>query len=166
MVLGGIAGCSNGGVTIGGPLSRESGEGVFCAPVEEGGSLTFGYQSLKNSGTDAVEITEVSLAEPSNLRLVAAYVTPLSDHQLVGVWAGYPPPTSEMLPAARRNWDDRVDAEGASIEAGEELGLVPIVELGGRSGSAAGIQIDYRVRDSRYRYTTTIRIELRIRCGA
>jgi hypothetical protein len=58
--------------------------------------LSDGFDSIENPGDAPATIQAVSLVDPHDLRLVAAYIIPISGHFLYGMLDGYPAPPPEL----------------------------------------------------------------------
>jgi hypothetical protein len=80
-----LAACGTSGIGGSGPLKDGGDPATECAPVPAGGVLSDGFEALRNTGTSAAVIQKVALADPHGLRILAAYVVPVTDDTLYGV---------------------------------------------------------------------------------
>lgn len=139
-----LAGCSSGVIFNSGPLGGQGSTGINCAPVDgRGGVLSYGFIEFANSSASPVVITKVSLADPRGLRMLAAYVVPITGDTLYGLLQGYPP--AKHLPSGVQ-WPERQRADGAIIEhsRGQDVtNLVAVLKPTRNPGWARGINIYY-----------------------
>jgi hypothetical protein len=153
-----LAGCGSSGSVPAlntGPLGGGGEAGELCNPVYRGESLTNGFTALSNSSTSPVVIERVALARPRQLRLLAAYIVPITGHYLLGDWAGFPPPAGKLDPGVQ--WAQRRPAGGARIAPGqphEVVNLVVILKPESAIGSASGIDVYYTAAGTRYHLRT------------
>jgi hypothetical protein len=149
-----LAGCSSSGLATDGPLNDKGTPGDLCSPVPRGGVLSDGFEALTNTSKAAVIVRNVSLADPHGLRIVAAYIVPITGHDLYGVRSGFPPAAhldSGIL------WSKRQRASGARIppsDAGHVVNLVVVVKPANSGGTAKGIDVDYAASGQQYRMRT------------
>jgi hypothetical protein len=162
-VLGILAtGCGPGPALNSGPLGDGGQPGALCNPVRSTAeSLTNGFTALSNSSQSTVTIDRVGLENPHRLQLLAAYIVPITGHNLVGDWAGFPPSSSELSSGVQ--WSQRRPAEGAHIppnKANQVVNLVVVLRPESTSGSAKGINVYYSAGDTRYHLLTgtTLRV--------
>ena len=152
------AGCTA-TVVSGGPLSGGSEQGTECGPVPHGGVLSYGGTALEYSGTGPADVTSVTLASPHDLRLLAAWVLPVTgEASLYGVRAGWPP--APGLPAGT-GWAQRQPADGARIPgpaSTRTVSLLLVVKPSGTVGTAAGILVSYRAGGQDYQFQTQIQL--------
>ncbi len=86
-----LAGCST-ALKTNGPFGQSdtTSTGSQCFPVHRNGVGTFALLSFGNSGGQA-RIDRVTLAGSHHLRVLAAWVVPITGTDLLGVFDGYPP---------------------------------------------------------------------------
>jgi hypothetical protein len=139
-----LAGCSSGVIFNSGPLGGQGSTGINCASVNgRGGVLSYGFIEFANSSASPVVITKVTLADPRGLRMLAAYVVPITGDTLYGLLQGYPP--ARHL-AAGVQWSERQRADGAVIKhsRGQDVtNLVAVLKPTRNPGWARGINIYY-----------------------
>jgi hypothetical protein len=144
-----LSGCHATMITSG-MLSGGSGKGTECSPAPRGGVLTDGFTALEYSGTGPAVILSVTLASPRNLRLLGAWVVPVTGHVLYGVRSGWPPA-----------WARRTAADGDQIpaSAGTQVSsLLLVVQPGAGTGTAAGVRVSYRTDGQVRQFQTQIRL--------
>jgi hypothetical protein len=141
-----------------GPLGEAGSQGTLCSPVAKGQVLSDGFDPLMNSAQAPATIEAVSLADPHHLRLLTAYVVPITGGFLYGVHAGFPPAPG-LDPGVL--WSERQPAVGASIpHSGPNhlANLLLVVKPTASSGSAAGVLIAYRVAGQLYQFQSQIKL--------
>jgi hypothetical protein len=147
-VAGCLAGCSSDITFNSGPLGGQGSTGINCGIVYgRGGVLSYGFIEFANSSTSPVVITKVSLADPRGLRMLAAYVVPITGDDLYGLLPGYPP--AKHLSAGVQ-WSERQRADGATIKhsRGQDVvNLVAVLKPTRNPGWARGIKIYYHSSD-------------------
>jgi len=135
-----LTGCGA-GVPTDGPFGNGGTPSAECAPVPRGGVLSFGFEALENHGSAAAQITNVTLAEPHHgLTVLAAYVIPVTGHDLYGVRDGYPQ-ANQMPPG--EDWPHRQPAVGAYVAAMKVANLLLVLRPANAGGTAAGIDVSY-----------------------
>jgi hypothetical protein len=152
-----LAGCSA-ALNGPGPLSAGDTSGQECGPVARGQVLSDGFEALQNSGTKPAIITAVSLANPHDLKLVTAWVIPITGTDLYGVRAGYPP-AAGLDPGVE--WSRRELAAGASIPrlVGQQVvNLLLVLKPAASTGTASGVRISYRAGGRDYQFQTKIKL--------
>lgn len=96
-----------------------------------------------------MHIDKVSLADSSGLRLLAAYVVPITGTDLYGLLQGYPP--GKSLPRGIQ-WQERQRADGATIRPTprhQDNNLIAILKTTKNPGWARGINIYYHSSDGK-----------------
>lgn len=143
-----LAGCSSDVIFNAGPLGGVGSTGINCAPVlGRGGVLSYGSIAFSNASTSPVHIDKVSLAEPRGLRMLAAYVVPITGTLLYGLLQGYPP--EKRLPPGIQ-WSERQPADGATIKhsrSQDSYNLIAVLKPTRNPGWARGINIYYHSSD-------------------
>jgi DNA-binding beta-propeller fold protein YncE len=107
-----LAGCSTGPGGPG-PLGDGGTQGTLCSQVAKGQVLSDGFDALRNTGDAPATIDSVSLANPHGLRLLTAYIIPITGRSLYGVRSGFPP-AAALDPGVL--WSRRHLAAGATIQ--------------------------------------------------
>jgi hypothetical protein len=154
-----LAGCSA-AVATDGPLTDNGTPGEECSPVPRGGVLSDGFEVLTNTAGPSVTVTHVGLASPHHLRVLAAYIVPVTGHDLYGVRSGFPPAAS--LPPGVL-WSQRQRASGARIPRttrGHVVNLVVVIKPSASGGRAKGIEVDYTASGQRYSMTTATSLQI------
>ncbi|MDT7571078.1 MAG: hypothetical protein QOE05_1252 [Actinomycetota bacterium] len=145
-----------------GPLGKPGDKGTLCVPADAAGRATDGFNALHNKDTRAVTISAVELAASRNLQVTAAYIVPVANSTLLGVFGGvYPNPQTPPQPG----WERRVPAVGASVpQAGQgpDSNLVLEMKLvdSAVAGSAAGLRLRYRVEGKSFRWSSPVAIRI------
>jgi hypothetical protein len=112
--------------------------------------LSDGFTALQYSGTGPAAILSVTLASPRNLRLLGAWVVPVTGHVLYGVRSGWPPAWARRTPAD----GDRIPASpGTQVSS-----LLLAVQPGAGTGTAAGVRVSYRAAGQDRWFQTQIRL--------
>ena len=153
-----LAACSSAPAVNTGPFGGGGDSSSLCVPVGRGGVLSYGLNAFTNTGGTA-RIERVALTDPHDLRIVAAYVVPVTGNTLYGVLSGYPP--ARGLPADVQ-WDRRQRANGAAIphSRGIQYNLVLVLKPAGTKGTARSVDVFYRAAGQGYHLQTTTRIEV------
>ena len=142
-----LAGCSSGIIFNSGPLGGQDGTGITCAPtVGWRGVVTYG-SIFANSSASHVFIDKVSLADPRGLRMLAAYVVPVTGDSIIGFVQGYP--SGKLLPSDEP-WSQRQRADGAIVKhsRGQAVtSLLAVFKPTRNPGWARGINIYYHSSD-------------------
>ena len=133
--------------------------GTECLPVHPGGVVSFGFEPLVNRGT-AVTVTKVDLADPRGLRVLQAWIVPITGNDLYGVLDGYPP--AAHIPSGV-HWEQRQRADGAIIphtHGRHVANLVLVLRPLKKAASAAGVNVYYKESGKSYHLQTHIGIVL------
>ncbi len=156
-----LAGCDSGNAVNTGPFGNGGVWGEECVPVPRGAVLSYGGDEFRNSGGAIATISKVALANPRGIRMLAAYVVPVTGHFLYGVWPGYPP-TAHMQAGVR--WSQRQQADGATVPPSRDghdvTNLVLVLKPTAKTGWARGIDVWYRESGQHYHLRTATRIRL------
>ena len=123
-----------------------------------GGVLSYGLDAFTNTrGTAAIE--RVALTDPHGLRLLGAYVVPVTGNTLYGVLSGYPPARDLR---AGVQWARRQRANGAVIRHshGTQYNLVLVLKPAGTKGTARSVDVFYRSAGQEYHLQTTTSIKV------
>jgi hypothetical protein len=164
-----LAGCGSSERNLNGPFgdSATSPIGAQCfMPEPKGAVATLGMLSFSNKG-DRARIDKVTLVGARNLQTVAEWVVPITGHNLLGVFYGYPPYGSKrkgfaLAPGVQ--WAERQHADGATIghmPFPEAINLVLVLKVtGGVEGTAKTVYLDYESGGTKYRLNFQVAIEL------
>ena len=160
-----LAGCSSGPAMNTGPFGNGGTPGEECVEVPAGKVLSYGFEAFSNSGPPAT-IERAGLADPHGLRVLAAYVVPVTGTDLYGVWFGYPP--MAHVPAGVR-WAQRQRAGGANVphSRGRDVtNVLLVIKPIARTGSARGVDVYYRSGGQHYhlRTATRLRVQVAVPC--
>ncbi|WP_157497244.1 hypothetical protein [Leifsonia sp. Leaf264] len=118
-------------------------------------SMVVGETIAAPDGVEATVI-DVTLVDPSNLKLTEASIAPIIDQS--GIGASAYPPTEEA-------WTLRRDATGATLPEDTTSNLLLVLErTGDTSGTASSVQIRYTVGGTEYVEHGTTSIELAEAC--
>jgi hypothetical protein len=159
------AGCGS-GPRIDGPLGRSaSRSGSQCFWTSRNGVGTFGLLSFGNSG-GPVRLDKVTLAGAHQLRIVAAWVVPITGTDLLGVFNGYPPNGDKgsappLSPGVQ--WRHRQRVAGAvipHIRGRDAMNLVLVLKPSGRQGTVRSEYIYYHSASTRYLLNPGVGIQL------
>jgi hypothetical protein len=138
-----LSGCSSGVTFNSGPLGGQGSSGISCASTNgPGGVVSYGIE-FANSSASPVVIDKVSLADPRALRMLAAYVVPVTGDSIIGIVQGHPP--GKLMPSDE-HWSQRQRADGARIKhsRGQDvINLIAVLKPTRNPGWARGINIYY-----------------------
>jgi len=149
-----IACSSSSAPTTGGPF-RGKGSTIpetVCDWTTPGGVVYDGFDAFQNAGGTAT-ISRAALAQPRELRLVAAWVVPIAGTPLVGVGQGYPSASGLATTAPGTQWQRRQRVPGAVVghTPGHDLyNLVLVVKPSGTVGTANAINLYYQTGGTHY----------------
>jgi len=164
-----LAAACSGAATPGadGPFGASAvGVGGQCFPTPRGDVGTFADLSFGNSGAPA-RITRVTLADARHLRLVAAWIVPVTGTDLWGVFDGYPPhglagpDGNPGVPG--EHWDQRQRAGGALVphlRGQDQENLVLVLKPTATEGSAETEYVYYTSAGRRYVLDLGVSVEL------
>jgi hypothetical protein len=149
------------GTLASGPLGPPGNRDTLCLPVPLGGADTDGFQSFTNGSHDVLVIDRVYLASARNLRLVGAYIVPVTGPNLTGTWGTFPPP-AEQLPRSVQ-WAKRQRPADARVLPGEEVNVVAgLAPTSRATGSTAGIAVLYHDGSTKYALRSNIRVQVKV----
>lgn len=162
-----LAGCST-GLKTDGPFGRSSTSRIAtqCFPVRHNGVGTFGGLSFGNNGGPA-RIDKVTLVNARHLRIVAAWVVPVTGDDLLGVFDGFPPDGTGGFPGPPPegvHWAERQRAEGATIPhmpGQSTINLVLVLKPSGRQGTASTEDVYYQSGGTHYLLDLAVAIQVR-----
>jgi hypothetical protein len=144
-----------------GPFGPRGTPGAECAPVPRGGVLSFGFEGFRNQGGQVATISKITLNAPHRLRLIDAWVIPVTGDDLYGVLSGYPP-VKRMQPGVQ--WAERQRASGATVEPGNgppdhvSTNILAVLKPVHQTGWAQGLNVYYHVGDTQYVFHTATKI--------
>jgi hypothetical protein len=151
-----LAGCSSTGPKTDGPFGRSAyGLGTQCFPVPRNDVGTLAALTFGNNGGPA-RISRVTLVGSRHLRIVEAWVVPIKGHDLLGIFAGYPPSGIDGKagpPAPGVQWAHRQRIYGAivpHIPSKETINLVLVLKPSGRKGTAKSERVYYHSGGTNY----------------
>jgi hypothetical protein len=131
---------------------------ICAARVPKGGVLSDGFEVLKNTSSSEVVVQKVTLVDAHALRIVAAYVVPITGYDLYGARDGYPP-APHLDPGVL--WSKRQVAAGAHIphsQGHHVSNLVVVLQPGVSGGTARAVAVYYQVSGQQYVMRTSTRI--------
>ncbi len=127
--------------------------GMICAHTRPGGTAYSGFEGFPNRDGKAI-IDKVVLAHARHLRLVAAWVLPISNsREGVGVGGGYPTASSVASDAPGTRWDLRQPIRGAVVRhthGQESINLVIVAKPSGKVGTSTAVDLYYEAAGTRY----------------
>lgn len=143
-----------------GPFGPRGTPGSECAPVPRGGVLSFGFEAFRNQGHQAATISKITLNTPHSLRLIDAWVIPITGDDLYGVLSGYPP-VKHIQPGVQ--WAERQRASGATVAPGSGpsnrmTNVLAVLKPVHQTGWAQGLNVYYHVGGTQYLFRTTTKI--------
>jgi hypothetical protein len=158
-----LAGCAGavGNENNKGPFGNGGDPGELCTVATPGGVASYGTEEFSNSGPATAVIQKVSLSDPHNLRMLAAYVVPITGNDLYGIWRGFPSAIAEHQPGVQ--WSERQWADGARVSHSRGhvvTNLVIVLKPVGKTGTAKGIEVHYRESSQQYVLRTSEGIEI------
>jgi hypothetical protein len=165
LLVGGVllAGCTSGASSAAvntGPFGNGGTYGEECIPVPRGGVVSYGFDEFSNSGDATATVNKVALANSRGIRMLAAYVVPITGNELYGVLFGYPP--AAHIPQGVQ-WPQRQRADGATIPRSrghDVINLVLVLQPTAKAGWSRGIDVYYRESGQQYHLLTATRIRL------
>jgi hypothetical protein len=165
-----LAGCGSGLNTTDGPFGRSAthaGDFGECLGLPRGSVATFGATSFSNSGAGQEKIEKVTLVGPHDLRLLTAWVVPVTGTTLIGDFGGYPPNGMKgysfpSLPPGWQ-WEQRQRADGAVIPhtpGHDAINLLLVVKASGAEGTMKDVYVYYESGSTHYRLDLSFFIQL------
>lgn len=149
-----LAACSSGKLSTNGPFgSTIQSSGGYCLPVARPGEVAYdGTEEFPNTGGRAT-IDKVKLVHPRHLRLIAAWVLPISDpSQRIGLGAGYPTASRLKAHSAAR-WDLRQRIPGAVVQhtpGQQTIELLIVAKPLAKFGSSTAVDLYYESAGTHY----------------
>jgi hypothetical protein len=158
-----LTACSR-GVSLDGPLGPPGSGVTVCVSVKPGHLVTDGVDVVTNKGNQTLVIESLSLRSPRKMRMTGALIVPLHGGGGIGLWAGFPPPTRQLLRSTTDvEWAKRRPPRGVRVLPGHEIGLaVGVTPTTTQQGSAAGTRVRYEVSGRQYELDTVTRIILKV----
>ena len=159
-----LAGCGGNAVNTG-PFGNGGGQTGECASVPSGGVLSYGFVEFPNQGSSTAVITKIALDDAHGIQMVAAYILPITGHDLYGLYSGYPP-AAHLLPGVQ--WARRQRADGARIPPRSKADLVNnillVLKRTAAKGTARGVDVYYTEAGRQYHLRTNSTITLTKSC--
>jgi len=149
------AACTSSGPATDGPFgSTIQSSGGFCVPVARPGEVGYdAYEEFPNTGGRAT-IDKVRLMHPRHLRLVAAWVLPISDPgQRIGLGAGYPTASRIHADVPGARWDLRRRIPGAVVQhtpGQQTIELLIVAKPLGKFGTSTAVDLYYESAGTHY----------------
>ncbi len=163
-----LAGCGNAINT--GPFGNGGGQTGECMSVPLGGVLSYGFVEFPNQGSATAVITKIALADAHGIRMLAAYIIPITGHDLYGVYSGYPP-VADLPPGVQ--WARRQQADGARIpplpprsKPNIVSNILLVLRRTAAKGTARGVDVYYTESGQQYHLRTNSTITLVKSCGS
>jgi hypothetical protein len=157
-----ISGCTNNGQVF--DLGQTP--GMDCIPGEKADSRIFGDTYLMHEGDREITITDISLVGADNMVLTDAVLVRLGPDEPVVGFGDWPLVHDDdySLP---QEWDNRIKAEGAIINPGEEWNLVFILTADDPdTSSTEAVKIQYKdARGKKYTQQTISHYYIAKNCG-
>jgi hypothetical protein len=130
--------------------------GTVCVPVKPGQVVADGINAINNRESATAVIDRVGLVSPQRLRILAAYVVPITGHVLYGAQPGDPP-----IPGAPPGfqWGERQQAEGARVphtSGYHVMSLLLVLSTHGSRSTDKGVDVWYHVGGQHYHLRTGV----------
>ncbi len=141
-----------------GPLGKGGTSGGICQPVRPGQVVSWGQTDLFNTGSSDAIIESVSLVQPQHVRLIAAYVVPITGLLDYGDWNG---PPQRVPHLAGVQWARHTRARGAHVPPRHGLphaDLVAVLKPTARVAKALALRVRYREAGTQYVMQTNFRL--------
>jgi hypothetical protein len=159
-----LAACGSSGPSPHGPLGPLGNSTTTCTPLRPGEAMTDGYLSVTNNSKGTLTIERVALASPRNLRLLGAYIVPVTGN-VVGDFDGWPPPPGKLLPGVK--WAERHRPAGARVRPGEMIDpVVGLAITAGHTKASDNGQLIYYRDASGNQYVLHTNIQVQLQSGA
>jgi hypothetical protein len=152
------AACTSSGPATDGPFgSTIKSSGGLCLPVARPGEVAYdGFEEFPNTGGTAT-ISKVKLVHPRHLRLVAAWVLPLSNSgqriERIGLGAGFPTASRIHAFAPDARWDLRQRIPGAVVRhtpGQQTIELLIVAKPLGKFGTSTAVDLYYESAGTHY----------------
>jgi hypothetical protein len=160
-----LAGCG-GNATNTGPFGNGGSPTGECISVPLGGVISYGFVEFPNQGSSTAVISKVALDGAHGIRMLAAYIIPITGHDLYGVYSGYPP-VAHRAPGVQ--WAHRQSADGARIPPRSKADIVNnillVLKRTAARGTAVGVDVYYTEAGQQYHLRTNSTITLVKSCG-
>jgi hypothetical protein len=124
----------------------EATQNAECIPIP-GWVITYGFESVRNTGSSDATIQKIGYVRPHNLRVLDVFVVPVHGSALYGGEYGYPP---KWMLAERSLIVPPV--KGARID--DYTNVIVVTKLTGKTGHADAVYLDYKENGRLYRYRT------------
>jgi hypothetical protein len=154
-----ISSCGADPAVNSGPLGDGGNPGGICVPIRPGQVESWGITELVNTGRSNAVVETTRLDNARHLRIVDAYVVPITGSQEYGSWFGYPP-----APHQRGvEWTRHTRAKGARVLphiGSKDADLLIVLQPAGPVAEALGITVLYREGGTQYELRTRYRFVL------
>lgn len=161
-----ISGCSP---QTNGPVQVDGAVGEICLPAPTARDFAYGFNILRNHGTAPITITSITLNAPARIRLLDAFIAPISHDTTFNTDVPWPVQVAKVDPKARSDWEHRVEAIGgdrlASRLPNTTWNLVLHLKSTAARASFRSFTIDYRREGQEYTTTALVALALRPRCS-
>ncbi|WP_147572727.1 hypothetical protein [Cellulomonas massiliensis] len=134
-----LTGCST-APGAGDLIKEDPGEG--CFPQTAGKPVQINMTVIRNTHDVAANIESVRLEDSQGIRLEDALLLPLEQWSEVVV--------GDVFDADDPAWVGAERAEGASVGAGQNLGLVLVVSADATGGTSKPVEVEYTLDGRRY----------------
>jgi hypothetical protein len=163
-----ITGCGSDNAVNTGPFGNGGEPGSECAgSIPVGRVVTYGFNEFANTAKGTATISKLTLSDSHGLKMLQAWIVPITGYDLYGVVNGYPPEPD--LPAGVQ-WEQRQRPDGARIPESKGhlvYNILVVLKLTARKGTARGIDIYYSDGGQQYHLRTTTSIQLQVgQCAA
>lgn len=135
--------------STGGPLVGGQEATAICVPIEADGTLTIGFDILRNGGEQELTVTDVELTKSEGVQLLEASVVQLSGTTSLGLRDHYPPSEAELSTEGLvEDWAARQPVGRAVLPPSEDeqpdaFNLVLAVQADDARSSSSGVDVRY-----------------------
>jgi hypothetical protein len=159
-----LAACGSSGPSSNGPLGPLGNPTTTCTPLRPGEALSDGYLTMTNNSTGTLTIERVGLASPRNIRLLGAYIVPVT-RNAIGDLDGWPPLPGQLLPGIQ--WRNRHRPAGARVRPGDTIDpVVGLAITAGHTKASENGQLIYYRDASGNQYVLHTNIQVQLQTGA
>ena len=161
-----LAGCVGNAVNTG-PFGNGGSPSGECVSLPMGGVLSYGFEEFRNRGQSTAVISKIALDDAHGIRMLAAYIIPITGYDLYGVRDGYPP-VRPLPPGVQ--WARRQAADGARIpplprsKSNIVNNILLVLRRTAAKGTARGVDVHYIEAGQRYYLRTNSTITLTRSC--
>jgi hypothetical protein len=127
-------------------------------------TITYGFDAMRNTGSTAVQLIDARLVKPHGIELSAAYVVPITGHNLIGASGVWPPPRW-MRAYPGSHWDHRSKLADTRIPPHAEWNLVlRAAPTSSHDPGWARVRVRYRSQGKEYLAQTSTEFVVRRSC--